>query len=1720
MKRFVGMNIILCILLLVIMPAYSTFAEQVYIDVWDGSIADEFSSGSGSLDDPYLIKTGAQLAFLAQQVNSGNRYAGIYFALTNDIDLANRVWTPIGGIDDKTPFCGNFNGNYHAIKRLRLTGVDEEYSGLFGRIESALVEKLSLINTNIDGSGWCVGAVAGRAWSSTVSQCCHTGCISGSESVGGIIGCSSYSTITDCYNAGIILGESMVGGIVGQANLSSTVMNCYNSGSVKGNSEYSACGGISGLVTHGDYTWQGSSVTACFNSGNVYGNHSVGAIIGWSSYYSYASNCYFLPNQYYGIGAIDTNYSGSNSGTISTDRANFLSQSWITEKLGWDFDAIWMLPTDGYYHFPILNGNNFMKNLKCEIQEALVVQKNCYRIAVTDINGTIISNPIVKYNGVIIPIAKNGYALLENVVSGGVLTVSADNFTTFKMDPYLFKNSGRDIIQLRQSAYELVSALMHYNKDQRDLVSERAVINLIYPDTQFTIECTVPALAASNIKKYELRQEERIIASCENGKFTVKVGDFQKNTPVSVDVIDANGNTLSSTPLMLSVKYEKAEIPASLSLGKSIKFTVPGNVPILGGNEIDLKIPLLPMTVDVGEDSVEVGVNFNIAEYKKTLSVGGKDPKIQWLKGFEKTPDLAKQIAKTAKQIGARKMKHRIARGFSLEWTAFGVAEMPYDANYLKGKIYILLEFNASREWQACVIPPIVVELSFKGEASVGGEIEWTVEDGFAFQIPFTLDAAFDLYTGAGCASLASVGVYGEGGTELKLLLAGSEADSGLESWKLYGSAGMRAMLLRRELLKQSLWNGETYLYRRDVGGLQNMPRQSYVSPGQLFSGLDSDAIYAIITRQKQSQWLGIDALNVKTVVIQPEWLTTVETTDPADEHSPMPETTPTETSLPAPTPGATPAINSDPTLSPEATVTPMPESTSETTPVPTPSPEATVTPMPESTSKTTPTPTPTPEKNASLGVRSNMYTAQISLRNTLPESSRIAHALPDLTDAPSLPTALQRNADTEIEPLLVECGDTLMMLYCDADMDRPLEDCSKLVFSVLDPATGQWTEPAAVWDDGTADYAPDVCATRNGVYIVWQNANAPLSENDTLNEIGAKLELSVAFFDAVACSFTVETVTDNSVYEALPNICVTAEGMPVLVWAENAGNDVLGMSATAQEPNRLYCMQKSVSGWGEKMLLAEYEGIAFSMDIGLTESSIEACVNLDTDNDLDTAEDRVVLTVQPGKSATSISGTDARYLGGALLYLDNTHEENSILYYNGSAMDTVTLPNAGYTAALDKDGNMVLCWSVTMAGKGCLYMMAYSAAQNTWTEPVALTEAEPNHYHEKSACAYISGEPVFVYIDRMVADPEALDVTAGLYWLTMPEQVSYTINSVLFDETELEPGGVLPLTIEITNMGTVSIDALHAVLMDADGKTMFEQDITFALPSGCTGTGELMLLLPENMQRAQYTLKLGNEEYAGIDIGRAMLVTGNQVYRVDDEQIVIAYVKNLGLASASGIFTVIDQGNGATVASGNFTDLGYEEAFSLQISISKMQTDWNLMLIAETDAEQVSTGGNISYIKLYHENSFVLGDINLGGMITSFKDDEGEVIIELVDSAGNMIHSTAVTGNSTSYTFSNVAAGTYTMTVSKESHVTRSYTIVAEAADIIQDATICLLGDVNGDGKVNSKDWIRMYAHINETNPLEDYALSCGDVTLDGKVNSKDWIRMYGHINETNPLW
>ena len=143
---------------------------------------------------------------------------------------------------------------------------------------------------------------------------------------------------------------------------------------------------------------------------------------------------------------------------------------------------------------------------------------------------------------------------------------------------------------------------------------------------------------------------------------------------------------------------------------------------------------------------------------------------------------------------------------------------------------------------------------------------------------------------------------------------------------------------------------------------------------------------------------------------------------------------------------------------------------------------------------------------------------------------------------------------------------------------------------------------------------------------------------------------------------------------------------------------------------------------------------------------------------------------------------------------------------------------------------------------------------------------------------------------------------------------------------------------------------------------------------------------------------------------------------------------------------------------------------------------------------------------------------ITINGTVKSYGDTTNQVLISAQDAGGNV--ETAVVGNDEGYELKDVSAGTYTISVSKEHHVPRTYTVTVDDANVTQDMEIYLIGDVTGDGSINARDKKLVYNHIAGTSVLTDYIFAVGDVTGDGVINAKDKKLIYNHIAGTSSLW
>ncbi|MBO4740836.1 MAG: hypothetical protein J5605_04235, partial [Bacteroidales bacterium] len=248
-----------------------------------------FCGGSGTQADPYLICNPKALDTLAQLVNIGVNCAGLYFKVTQDLDMSGySPWTPIGAMAS-TPFSGHFDGNNKTISNITINRTTD-YQGLFGYVVGpSNIDKADIHHLTLRGSisgGSYTGGIVGYATYTNLRNLKNYANIGGSYSYhGGIAGYNYYyCRIDNCENYGTVVGSGYTGGITGGQYYYSSIRNSKNYGDITTSSYYN--GGISG------YNYYYDTIVNCINTGNVSGtSYYIGGIAGYKYYYGYIQNC-------------------------------------------------------------------------------------------------------------------------------------------------------------------------------------------------------------------------------------------------------------------------------------------------------------------------------------------------------------------------------------------------------------------------------------------------------------------------------------------------------------------------------------------------------------------------------------------------------------------------------------------------------------------------------------------------------------------------------------------------------------------------------------------------------------------------------------------------------------------------------------------------------------------------------------------------------------------------------------------------------------------------------------------------------------------------------------------------------------------------------------------------------------------------------------------------------------------------------------------------------------------------------------------------------------------------------------------------------------------------------------------------------------------------------------------------------------------------------------
>ena len=358
-KKLLSLLLALCLVMaLVPMTAFAEDAQN--INVWDGSTAAAFAGGTGTAEDPYQIANGAQLAYLASSVNSGETYEEKNFVLTANIDLNGLPWTPIAnsfsdallGGSDYRIFAGNFDGNGYTISNVSIGSeaapLEADVFGLFGATEGK-ISNLNLDTVSIHGIAKIasIGAVVGFAgglvgYSGGSIENCHVTGLTMDMSapsnvyaaaywVGGLVGAlDGTQLINECSVSGSITekaGKGSIGGLIGELGKAAKIT--YSRSNVTVNVKADSRGGadVGGFIGKGNGKTDAETVIRnCYATGNVIGGAYTGGFAGglWGLN---IKNCYASGNvsqaaaamaSFVGTDASDSAYYGSITNCFTT----------------------------------------------------------------------------------------------------------------------------------------------------------------------------------------------------------------------------------------------------------------------------------------------------------------------------------------------------------------------------------------------------------------------------------------------------------------------------------------------------------------------------------------------------------------------------------------------------------------------------------------------------------------------------------------------------------------------------------------------------------------------------------------------------------------------------------------------------------------------------------------------------------------------------------------------------------------------------------------------------------------------------------------------------------------------------------------------------------------------------------------------------------------------------------------------------------------------------------------------------------------------------------------------------------------------------------------------------------------------------------------------------------------------------------------------------------
>ncbi|MCM1224601.1 MAG: fibronectin type III domain-containing protein [Lachnospiraceae bacterium] len=274
--------------------------------------------------------------------------------------------------------------------------------------------------------------------------------------------------------------------------------------------------------------------------------------------------------------------------------------------------------------------------------------------------------------------------------------------------------------------------------------------------------------------------------------------------------------------MLLEVKDKNSLVKPTLKLGgkDGLSFTLSDDVPFIGGSDISVNLPAIPVNVVVEDGKVKVGINIKEKELysansyegvttttkKKTMQQKIKD----WKKTLYKTGNINKDWEGYLEKSNLKADMPLMDKG--VKFTVFGYAEAEWSDSLesISGEIVVAISGSATFQKQSIIMYiPVTVNCTVTGSGEVDSEIKYDfINQEWAGNVKFDGSVAVEPYAGAGVGTWLSVGVYGQAKLGIRITLLTflpPTKERGVDDIYLSGETGIKGYFAKKEVAKVPL---------------------------------------------------------------------------------------------------------------------------------------------------------------------------------------------------------------------------------------------------------------------------------------------------------------------------------------------------------------------------------------------------------------------------------------------------------------------------------------------------------------------------------------------------------------------------------------------------------------------------------------------------------------------------------------------------------------------------------------------------------------------------------------------------------------------------------------------------------------------------------------------------------------------------------------------------